>query len=367
MNVLITLTANKAFKVNYALKKLVISLASADEFNKIRKVGIVDEGIMRRDLQELESLGIYVRALGQRNILRKLFKAREILVKEKINIVHCAGFKQLVFYHLASIGVNQSISIVMTERDTARWETWSKRFASKLILFVTRPHLHVLNQRHFDYMHDHSRLHKKMALIPNAARIEMGEVDGGSVVRENYLNTCYVKSIRSDTGHDDVLKLGSLIKKSGLKIIIHVIGGGALYSDFLANVSTYKLEDVIVCYGHLEHEVAMSMLNDMDVGITTSPTEMMPNFILECFCLGIPVVGYMTQGVEDLVIGGVNGELSQVGDVEGMFHHLSALATNANILGELSLAALSASEKYTPEIIGVKIIKFYNEIKGVSC
>ena len=153
-----------------------------------------------------------------------------------------------------------------------------------------------------------------------------------------------------------------MIKENRLKIQIHIIGDGHLYQNFLRNITQHKLEGVIKTYGYLEHSKAMLKLSEMDLGITTSPIEMMPNFVLECFAVGIPVVGYNVPGIQDLIINGFNGYLIKPNDTQVFVTCLESFTQNTSKLSGMSKNAQFSALEYSPVNIGNKLKKFYQKI-----
>ena len=363
MNILITLTSNKRRPINNSLKKVILSVIAANKDNKFKVFGIVEKTEINENYRLIESLGAEVLALDQDSLFSEVLKVREMVVDKRIDIIHCAGFKQLAFYFLSMMGLRRSISLVMTERDTDRWKGKIDRFVSKAFLYITKPNLHILNLRHFSYLKKKKHLYQNIAMIGNAIGSYDTSMMTGVALDRQYLNVCYIKSIRGDTGHDDIIKLGILIKQTSSKILIHVIGAGTLHKRFLNQIIEYKLEKVVVTYGLVENKKALSMLSNMDLGITVSPTEMMPNFILECLSLGIPVIGYKTQGVEDIIVNNSNGYLIEKADTRAFLSKMEGLLNDELKLKELSYNALSSASKYSYLNIGNQIINFYNQIK----
>jgi glycosyltransferase involved in cell wall biosynthesis len=363
LNILITLTSNKRRPISNSLKKVLLSVVAANKDNKLKVFGIVEKTEIDENYRMIENLGAEVLALDQDSLFLEVLKVREMVVDKRIDIIHCAGFKQLAFYYLSVMGLRKSIPLVMTERDTDRWKGKIDRFVSKAFLYITKPNLHILNSRHFSYLKKQKHLYQDIVMISNAIGSFDASMMTGIALDRQYLNVCYIKAIREDTGHDDIIKLGILIKQTSSKILIHVIGAGTLHKRFLNQIIEYKLEKVVVTYGLVENKKALSMLSNMDLGITVSPTEMLPNFILECFSVGIPVIGYETQGIEDLVVNNGNGYLIEKGDTEVFFNKMNDLVNDKIKLETFSRNAKSSASNYSYLSIGSQIIDFYNKIK----
>jgi glycosyltransferase involved in cell wall biosynthesis len=83
---------------------------------------------------------------------------------------------------------------------------------------------------------------------------------------------------------------------------------------------------------------------------------------LESFSVGLPVVGYQTPGVEDLIVDGVNGHLINPGDTDAFFKCIKGLSQDTPSLSEMASSAKCTSLEYSPLKIGNKFLEFYKKI-----
>ena len=363
MNILVSITTNGKLPINNALKKTCIALASSKKENRNIKVfGLVEEIVMDMSYRQLISEGVEILPTTSKSITKNIFRVRQLITRKQIDIIHCGGFKKLVFFYISTMFLKARPLIIMSDRSTERWEDRFAVYTSSFILWLTRPYLHVLNSNHFQYLKDKKTLYKELIMVPNAVEPFTNNLRPKKSLQNKLMNVCYIKSIRSDTGHDDIIDLGLMIKANKSQILIHIIGDGALYQNFLKNISRNNLEDIIKTYGFLDHAEALSTLSEMDLGITTSPIEMMPNFVLECFSVGLPVVGYQTPGVEDLIANGVNGYLINPGDIEAFFKCIVGLSQDTSRISDMARCAESSSLEYSPLKIGNKFLEFYEKI-----
>ena len=368
MNILMPLSTNGKLPINNALKKTCLAVALSQKENRNIKVfGLVEKIVLDMSYRQLISTGVEILPTNSKSITNNIFKVRQLITKRQIDIIHCGGFKKLVFFYILTIFLKARPLIIMSDRSTERWEDKFAVFISSLILWLTKPYLHVLNNNHFQYLKDKKSLYKELIMVPNPVESYKGNFRNKINLQNKRLNVCYIKSIRSDTGHDHIIDLGLMIKANKSKILIHIIGDGALYYDFLKKISKYNLEGIIKTYGFLEHAEALSTLSEMDLGITTSPIEMMSNFVLESFSVGLPVVGYQTPGIEDIIIDGVNGHLINPGDTEAFFKCIEDLSKDNSTITEMASNAEFSSKEYSPLKIGNKFLEFYKQIGKIIC
>lgn len=365
MNILFPLTTNGRLPINNSLKKICISVASLKKENENIKVfGHVQEIIMDISYNQLISEGVEILPNTSKSIIKNIFNVRKLIINKQIDIVHCAGFKKLVFYYISTMLLKRRPLIIMSDRSTERWENRLAVYQSSFILWLTRPYLHVLNNNHFQYLKDKKILFKEIIMMPNIAETYEDNSRPKINLQNKKFNVCYAKNIRLDTGHDDIIDLGRKIKANKSQILIHILGEGALYQKFLKKISQYNLEDVIKTHGLLKHSEVVLNIRDMDLGITTSPIEMMPNFLLDCFIAGLPAVGYRTPGVEDLIRDGFNGYLINLGDTEAFLKCIESFLQDSSKLSCMSKNAHSSALEYMPVTIGNKWLKFYKKIMG---
>jgi len=364
MNILLPLNTNGKLPINNSLKKTCLTVASQKkEDTSIKVFGLVDEIVIDLSYRQLISEGVEILSTTSRSIIKNIFKVRKLIIKKQIHIIHLGGFKKLIFFYILTMFLKERPLIIMSDRSTERWEDRLAVFKSSFILWLTRPHLHVLNDNHFQYLKDKKTLFKDITMIPNSIDSFTSNSRPRINHQNNLLNVCYAKAIRSDTGHDDIIELGRMIAANKAKILIHILGDGPLYKNFLKKISQYDLQDVIKTHGLFEHHEVIPNISHMDLGITTSPIEMMPNFILDCFSAGLPVIGYRTSGVEDLIVDGVNGHLINPGDIEAFFKCIKGLSQDTPRISEMSSNAQYSSLEYSPLKIGNKFLEFYKKIR----
>ena len=366
-NVLISLTANNIPEINNNLKKLILSVSTGNHDNEFNVFGVVSRISNDSSFNEISSKGIQIIPINAKNIIRKIINIRNIINKNNIHIIHCAGYKDLLFFYIGSIGISKKPSLILSDRATDRWDNFVSKILTILILCLIKPNIHVLNKAHYHYLKKYRFLYKDIALINNSINSDSQNTINNQKINNNLFNICYIKSIRADTGHDDIISLGSKIKKKNLKILIHIVGNGVLYEDFKQKILDNNLNEIIKTYGLIKNDKALTLLSKMDLGITTSPMEMMPNFLLECFSVGVPAIGYKTQGVEDVITNDVNGYLIDLGNVTSFLDHIEILMNNSQLLTFFSNNSLLRKEDFTYKSIGEQVIAFYHKIIGDLC
>lgn len=86
-------------------------------------------------------------------------------------------------------------------------------------------------------------------------------------------------------------------------------------ADFLAS---HGLQDRFEMCGPIPHAQMVEALHRMDIYVTTSYQEGMPNGVLEAMACALPVVATAADGIPALVVDGVTGSLCAMGDLSAL-------------------------------------------------
>lgn len=104
-------------------------------------------------------------------------------------------------------------------------------------------------------------------------------------------------------------------------IRFHLAGYGldATIDDQIASfLKRHQLQDRVDIRGPLPHEHMPQALRQMDIYLTTSYQEGMPNGVLGALACALPVVASAADGIPELVQEGISGYLCLMGDLEAL-------------------------------------------------
>ena len=107
---------------------------------------------------------------------------------------------------------------------------------------------------------------------------------------------------------------------------------------------------------------------DADIFILPSLAEGMPLVVLEAMGTGLPIVASRVQGIDELVVDGVNGALFDPGDVDGLASSLIKLINAGEGRVEMGKASIERVEPYDWKNIADAYLALYADIlsKGES-
>lgn len=104
----------------------------------------------------------------------------------------------------------------------------------------------------------------------------------------------------------------------------------------------------VISLGFIMEEVRMAKVYaSVDVFVIASLEDNFPNTVLESLACGIPVVGFEVGGIKDVVQNGVNGFLSEIGDIECMVKNIKLIIEDKDLRRKLQKGARESALLYS--------------------
>lgn len=156
---------------------------------------------------------------------------------------------------------------------------------------------------------------KQMSVIYNPVSNDLiDKVNSIKAYSRSVKNILFVGRIDPQKNPKDLIEAFELVHTSEAESILHIAGNGVLESQIRELVDSKGLHESVIFHG---------ICNDMeklysiaDVVVLSSDYEGMPNCLIEAIGCGIPVVSYDCPiGPSEIVVEGVNGYLSPLGEV----------------------------------------------------
>lgn len=116
-----------------------------------------------------------------------------------------------------------------------------------------------------------------------------------------------------------------------------LVGDGPLAPQLHESIARFRLEDRVHLAG-LRRDVA-TVLNDIDVLVSSSHSEAMPLAVMEAMASGLPVVATRVGGVPDMIDQGESGWLVAPNDFEEISTRLQQILATPGELARMSAAA----------------------------
>ncbi len=259
-------------------------------------------------------------------IIREIFLAYQILKREVPDLIQINGF----------VCIQEAFAAILYQRRISIWNLIGTTYPRFLILC-------------FSFL---IRLQKKRIFVSRRLIPYYFGYASDVVIREP-VNIDKFKPIKLETPHplipielDPSTKLigfvGSISPVKGLEYLIPafskvmakmpstkllIIGGKlesqiSYYRKIVMLVSQYNLDNSVLFLGHISHNELPSLLNQLDVFVSSSLYEGTPVSILEAMACEIPVVATEVGGVPDQVVNDLTGFLVPPRDVDALSNAL---------------------------------------------
>jgi len=142
--------------------------------------------------------------------------------------------------------------------------------------------------------------------------------------------------------HDFIRCVGQL-RRAGIDLYCVVAGDGFQKAELQAHIEELGLRDVIHLGGYILE--AHGLAAACDIAVLPSEKEGIPRALMEAMALGKPVVATNVLGTQELVVDGVTGYLTPLGDVAAMAGRIRELIENPGLCETFGRAGAERIEK----------------------
>lgn len=154
-------------------------------------------------------------------------------------------------------------------------------------------------------------------------------------------------------------------ERKGIKYLYkafeHIPSDTILISIGTCNNSFYKNSNYIEL-GKVEDELLMSIIySSADVFVITSLMDNFPNTVLESLMCGVPVIGFPSGGIPEMIVDGFNGYICPEISVEALLFTLKKFLTNHHQFNQQNIRNYAVL-KYDQDIQATKYINLFNKI-----
>lgn len=116
-----------------------------------------------------------------------------------------------------------------------------------------------------------------------------------------------VGRLSPEKGHADLVDAIALVKKSGHKVSLVLIGDGPERPTLVKQIEKHGLQDVVHLPGYVQ--VPQRLLEEVDLMVLPSHTEGLPNAALEALLMEVPVLATKVGGTPEVITDGETGRL----------------------------------------------------------
>ena len=211
----------------------------------------------------------------------------------------------------------------------------------------------------------------KMDVIPDGLDLARFKPGSASLTgKEEQHNTCQ-KKVR-------LLTIGRLIPRKGFQFLIRalpqvlekvsynfeieIVGDGPYHGELLKLAENLGVASHIHFAGSVPYSELPQKYRGADIFILPSLAEGMPLVVLEAMGTGLPIVASRVQGIDELVVDGINGALFDPGNVDGLAHCLVKLINAGENRLEMGKASVERVEPYDWKNIADAYLNLYTDI-----
>ena len=156
------------------------------------------------------------------------------------------------------------------------------------------------------------------------------------------------------------MKLKQVQEKFKKSCLFLVVGSGPEEQKLRSYVESHRIQNVMFL-GYRKD--IPHVLHNSDIFLLTSTHESFGIVILEAMACGCPVVATRSSGPASILEDGVDGLLSEVGDVQGLTNHVLRLLKDEEFAQKIAQnARQKIMDKYNLELFSSRVESIYEEI-----
>lgn len=272
---------------------------------------------------------------------RSGYLLKEVVVKNKIQIVNAQGGKDRTLTILSKWFFRLNVKLVFTRRQRPRNEPWVKRWfhtkgTSAIVMISDGLKKIFVNKGYQD---------SQLIVIKNGVP--------NNLVEE--ISNARVEELRSHYRLQGQKVVGCLSRKKSQEQLLNalqflsvdyvILFVGILEEDIEWSLVKHRPKQRLIFTGKIEHELALHHLAMVDVNVLPSYLDGFGLALVESMHCGIPVVGSDFGGIPDIIQDGENGFLFQNGDVNELAMKIETLLDDEMMRNRLVIQALADAKR----------------------
>ncbi len=173
----------------------------------------------------------------------------------------------------------------------------------------------------------------------------------------------YVGRISREKGPLDFVRVAEAVRRSDDKCEFVVAGEGPEFNEMRRLAEELRVVPFIHFLGQVSAADILSVFQRVDLLLSTSYTEGLPNNILEALSMGVPVVATRVGGVSEVINHNYNGLLTDAGDIDLMAEYVLSLKEDQRLTAKLiENGLITVREKFSFQERVKKIEKLYDTL-----
>lgn len=201
----------------------------------------------------------------------------------------------------------------------------------------------------------------KIVVIPQGVNQEFYSLEG----KKKKYDLISIGTFTNRKGHfflvDVIEKLNEIIPN----ITLAIIGSkceSTYFNELLGRIKKNDLEKCISLFPDLSFKETLEILDQSGIFVLHSQEESQGIALCEAMAAGKPIVSTKVGGIPDVIEHGINGLLSEYGEVDIFTNNILTILTNKKYYESIALNNRTKSLKYKWDTIANDILDTYNQI-----
>lgn len=174
----------------------------------------------------------------------------------------------------------------------------------------------------------------------------------------------HISNFRPVKRVSDVIDIFALVAEQ-LPSKLLLVGEGPELSKIQCKIKQMGLEDNVHFLG--KQEDVAQVISMADLLLLPSEKESFGLVALEAMACGVPTIGSLAGGIPELVLDGITGYLSPIGDVEAMARNAMRLLTQPELYARFRAACIERSRtRFCNDLITSEYERIYYRVLGVE-
>lgn len=182
------------------------------------------------------------------------------------------------------------------------------------------------------------------------------------IVQKKIFTIISVGFLEERKGYRYSIEALSMLAKEGYSFKYVVIGDGKEKDKYVNMVMEYGIEKNVEFKGRLQHDQVLEEMQSSDLFLLPSWNEAFGIVYLEAMSCGIPVVGTLCEGIEDIIVNNKNGFLVRKQDSYSIYRIIKLLIDNPTERINIGIQGKITATNYTWKKNAKKLVGIFNGI-----
>ena len=310
------------------------------------------------------------------NNIKAIKQLKEIIDKEKFNIIHCHTPMGSVVTRLAAKQARKKYNtkVMYTAHGfhffkgapILNWilfypvEKWLSKYTDCLITINEEDYTLAKNKFHakkVELVHGVGVDEKKFQL--NMSEEEKHNLRKQLGLQDDDFVLIYVAELNKNKNQMMLIQTMQQITDKTIKLLL--VGKGELQEYYKQQVKQMHLDKNIIYTGYRKD--IPQLLKISDLCVATSKREGLPVNIIEAMMSGLPIIATNCRGHRDLIKNEKNGYILEINDIQGLQECILKLYNEEKLRKNMGKTGEKSAQQYLLKNIQDKMKKIYNEVE----